>query len=69
MLLSACVVAVCIGIFCIQNPALAWWLYERDNAFMGITVTRPRRWSSYVYALGVFLIALGALGIQVALFG
>jgi hypothetical protein len=66
MLLSASVVAIAFGLFCLIDKDLVWSLFEHDARLFGKVLKKAPGWQSLMTTQGIVIIMIGALGILVS---
>ena len=67
MIISASIIVIGCGFFCIKETDLAWQLYEWDCRLMNMTPPRLPNWRLRVKQVGYGLIGMGILGFIISL--
>jgi hypothetical protein len=67
MMISASILLVSCGFFCIKETDMAWQLYEWDCRMMGMMPPRIANWRKRVTQVGYGFIGMGILGFVISL--
>jgi hypothetical protein len=67
MMISASILLIGCGFFCLKETDMAWQLFEWDCRLMNITPPRIANWRERVKRVGYGLIGMGILGFLISI--